>query len=88
MSSTGFAAEAPEYRDRGFWPRPIRPGTKGCFIKGWPRPDPEISPEELIGWCTKFPYAGIGLLMGSPMPDGTAGPQAGSASRGLSRSQA
>jgi hypothetical protein len=60
------------YRDRGFWPRPISLAAKACHVSGWQRPDHEISPAELASWLTKHGNLGVGLLMGSPLPDGTA----------------
>jgi Bifunctional DNA primase/polymerase, N-terminal len=66
-----FAEWAPVYRDASFWPRPIQVGTKGCFIKGWQRPDHDLSAAELDRWLFKRAACGIGLLMGSPFPDGT-----------------
>jgi Bifunctional DNA primase/polymerase, N-terminal len=66
-----FATWAPKYRELGFWPRPIKPGSKGCFIRAWQLPDPEISRNKLDGWLSNNAQFGIGLLMGSPFPDGT-----------------
>jgi hypothetical protein len=66
-----FATCAPPCRAAGLWPRPIRPGTKGCFIKRWQRPDPEIAPAELDRWLWDYAACGVGLVMGSPFPDGT-----------------
>jgi hypothetical protein len=66
-----FAEWAPLYRDHGFWPRPITLGTKACRLKDWPRPDSEIPPAELASWTSEHADLGIGLLMGSPFPDGT-----------------
>jgi hypothetical protein len=72
VSAAGiFATWAPKYRESGFWPRPIRPGSKGCFISGWQRPDPEVAPKELDGWLSDYAFSGIGLVMGSPFPDGS-----------------
>ena len=67
----GFATWAAVYRERGFWPRPVKPGTKACYERGWQRPDSELSPDVLKGWLTSHGSAGIGLLMGNPFPDGT-----------------
>jgi hypothetical protein len=67
-----FAEWARVYRDRGFWPRPISLGAKACHISGWQRPDHEIPPAELASWLTKYGHLGIGVLIGSPFPDGTA----------------
>ena len=66
-----FADWAGLYRERGFWPRPITLGTKAPHIPGWQRPDHEIAPADLASWPTKYGHLGIGLLMGSPFPDGT-----------------
>jgi hypothetical protein len=67
----GFTAWAPSYRERGFWPRPVKPGTKACHLAAWQTPDSELSVEVLQGWLASQRFAGIGLLMGSPFPDGT-----------------
>jgi hypothetical protein len=67
-----FRLEAPAYRDAGFWPRPIRLGSKACYVKDWGRSDSEIPPAELEGWLDICGWDGLGLLMGSPFPDGTA----------------
>ena len=66
-----FAHCAPVYRELGYWPRPITIGSKACHIAGWQRPDHEIPAAELASWLTKYGHLGIGLLMGSPFPDGT-----------------
>jgi hypothetical protein len=59
------------YRDLGMWPRPVKPGTKACKERDWQLPDNEQSPHTLQKWLDKCAPLGIGLLMGSPMPDGT-----------------
>jgi len=66
-----FGDAAPLYRNAGFWPRPVRPGTKACPIKKWNVPDPERKLGELDGWLEQFGHCGIGLVLGSPFPDGT-----------------
>ena len=66
-----FAQWAPTYRDLGYWPRPIFPGTKACKLKDWQTPDPEVDPAALESWLSTFSNHGIGLLLGSPFPDGT-----------------
>lgn len=66
-----FMTEAPRYRGAGFWPRPVQLGSKACKIKGWPRPDPEIGEAELGRWTAEYGGQGVGVLMGSPLPDGT-----------------
>ena len=70
MSGT-FAMQAPRYRKAGFQPRPIETGSKDCKIEGWQRFDKEIGEEEFKRWIEQFGQHGIGLLMGSQMPDGT-----------------
>lgn len=66
-----FATWAQLYRERGFWPRPIAAGTKACPVKGWQKPDDQRAPHELVHWLEQFGACGIGLLLGSPLPDGT-----------------
>ena len=66
-----FEEWAPVYRERGFWPRPIYPGKKACWEKGWQMPDHQQTPELLQEWLDKRKGCGIGLLMGTPFPDGT-----------------
>jgi Bifunctional DNA primase/polymerase, N-terminal len=66
-----FADWAGEYRRRGYWPRPITPSTKACWLRDWQKPDPELPEATLVSWLTSHANCGIGLLMGSPFPDGT-----------------
>ena len=66
-----FADWASEYRRRGYWPRPITPGTKACHVREWQKPDSEWPEATLASWLTSHANFGIGLLMGSPFPDGT-----------------
>ena len=65
-----FAQWAPQYRDLGYWPRPISPGTKACKLGGWQTPDTEVDPPCLSHGCRHADH-GIGLLLGSPFSDGT-----------------
>jgi Bifunctional DNA primase/polymerase, N-terminal len=67
-----FADRAEVYRRRGYWPRPITPGTKACHVRDWQKPDSDLSDATLTSWLTSHAHFGIGLLMGSPFPDGTA----------------
>ena len=55
----------------GFYPRPVRPGTKACPFQKWTIPDPERKVGELDGWLESHGHWGIGLLLGSPFPDGS-----------------
>jgi hypothetical protein len=66
-----FTTYAPILRDRGLWPRPVWPGQKATRVPKWTAPDSEISPSDLDRWSTRYSDYGIGLLMGSPLPDGT-----------------
>jgi hypothetical protein len=66
-----FAEWAPLYRDRGFYPRPVSPNTKACHVRDWQKPDPEIALEVRDKWLSAEADFGLGLLMGSPFPDGT-----------------
>lgn len=66
-----FGELAPLYRKAGFWPRPVRPGTKNCPFQKWNTPDPERKLGELDGWLETHGHWGIGLVLGSPFPDGT-----------------
>ncbi|MFQ0812714.1 hypothetical protein AVM02_00780 [Brucella anthropi] len=66
-----FAELAPLYRSAGFWPRPVRPGTKAPPFRQWNVPDPERKLGELEGWLKKHGTCGIGLVLGSPFPDGS-----------------
>ena len=66
-----FAHWADVYRRRGYWPRPITLGTKACHVREWQKPDSELSEATLASWLTSHAHFGIGLLMGSPFPDGT-----------------
>ena len=73
MSDVGpFAALAPRYRELGYWPRPVAPGTKAPPMKGWQRPDTELASGVLADWLARYGACGIGLVMGSPLPDGSA----------------
>ena len=66
-----FAHWAGVYRRRGYWPRPITPGSKACHVREWQKPDSELPEATLTSWLTSHANFGIGLLMGSPSPDGT-----------------
>ena len=41
-------------------------------MRDWQKPDSELSEQALATWLTSHAHFGIGLLMGSPFPDGTA----------------
>jgi hypothetical protein len=67
-----FAKWAPIYRECGFWPRPISPNTKACHARDWQKSDPEIALDVRERWLNDQGRHGVGLLTGSPFPDGTA----------------
>lgn len=70
MNRTGpFGQFAPVYRSLGMWPRPLM--GKACKEIGWTTPDPALSPEVLSSWEQDKGTYNIGLLAGSPFPDGT-----------------
>jgi len=68
ICKTPFGTWAQPMRDAGFWPRPST--GKACYVKGWSTPDPELDPSVLQGWSSTNAKDNIGLLMGSPLPDG------------------
>jgi hypothetical protein len=68
------------YRECGFWPRALisspdpRTGEKrgkACKLKDWQTPDPELPPSTLAAWDRDSEEWNIGVLMGSPFPDGS-----------------
>jgi hypothetical protein len=66
-----FATWATVYRKIGLWGRPVMPGTKACKIPGWQSPDDQQAPGTFEKWFRLYGRYGIGLLMGSPLPDGS-----------------
>lgn len=66
-----YANEAPVYEAKGFYPRPAKPETKECRIKGWTTPNDKLMPGRTQEWLARYGSWGIGLLLGSPFPDGT-----------------
>lgn len=75
-----FGDWAQTYREIGLNPRPLKfPGVnskgkpigKSCLETSWQKFDSEL-PEELLNqWDEQYPTYNIGLLMGTPLPDGT-----------------
>ncbi len=59
------------FNDLGMWSRRIRPGTKACYDKGWQAPNTDLPTRALQNWLDAWGTFGIGLLMGSPISDGT-----------------
>lgn len=66
-----FADFAPVYRKVGYWARPVRLGSKAPAIEKWTTPDTERKLGELDAWLTNYGHLGIGVVLGSPFPDGT-----------------
>lgn len=66
---TPFGDWAKIYQDLGYWVRPVV--GKAPKIKNWQLPDHE-QPEGIIEkWIEQKPDHNIGLVTGSPFPDGT-----------------
>jgi hypothetical protein len=42
-----FREYARLYRDAGYWPRPVKPGTKAPLGQKWQIPDPDRTQREL-----------------------------------------
>lgn len=66
-----FAQFAPTYTGRGLEPRPVSIGTKQPPFKEWQKPDEQIDPEKRQRWLTQYAELGIGLRLGSMLPDQT-----------------
>lgn len=66
-----FAENVQGYRAAGFWPRPVMLGLKRPPMKNWQLPDSELPPSDLKRWEADYSKLGIGLVMGSPLPDGS-----------------
>ena len=71
VALASFADWAETYRSAGFWPRPVSPNSKACHVRDWQKPDDELTSATLQSWLISHGTHGIGLLMGSPFPDGT-----------------
>jgi hypothetical protein len=81
LCQTPYGTWAKVYQDRGLWPRPLqcpgidaktkKPLGKACREKGWQTPDSELPPGTRERWALELGHYNIGLLMGTPLPDGT-----------------
>jgi hypothetical protein len=60
---------APIYKELGFWPRPL--SGKRCFELQWQLPNEQLPTGTLEKWIKEKPSHNIGLVAGSPFPDGT-----------------
>lgn len=63
-----YATWAPKYREAGFWPLPITPGTKICNVASWQN---GMSDQDFQQSLRSSAFHGIGLLLGSKFSDGT-----------------
>lgn len=68
-----FREHAPAYRAAGYQPIPIKVGTKRPALKGtgWNTQYATLTAEQLQDWDKYYPDAGIGLQMGTLLPDDT-----------------
>ncbi|WP_112309666.1 bifunctional DNA primase/polymerase [Pseudogemmobacter bohemicus] len=66
-----FASEYRAYKEAGFEPRPVTPGTKGPKVKDWNKPDAELPPDIYEKWAAKYADQGLCLRLGTVLPDGT-----------------
>ncbi len=64
-----FGIWAEIYRDLGMWPRPLV--GKAPKEKNWQLPDPELPEGTIEKWDAERADFNIGLVAGSPFPDGT-----------------
>ena len=71
MDDQIYKRHAQSYVDAGYWPRPIGQGSKGSHLPNWQKPNPKWTEKTVLDWQEKYAGAGIGLLLGSPLPDGT-----------------
>ena len=68
-NSGPFGQWAQIYRDIGLQPRPLI--GKACKVSSWQKPDDQQEPGTLEQWDKTMAHCNIGLLMGTPLPDGT-----------------
>lgn len=66
-----FRDHAADYAAAGYWARPVSIGSKACFERNWQKPDDQLPLGLIETWLKTKADHGIGLLMGSPFPDGT-----------------
>lgn len=70
MSAGPFRKYARELQKRKLHPRPVPDGGKGS-VKHWNKPDAELPEGVFDRWLEEHAPAGIGILTGTPFPDGT-----------------
>jgi hypothetical protein len=60
-----FASYAALYREHGYAPIPIRPGSKRPYLSEWSKWCRELpSPELVQHWISRYPKAGLGIALG------------------------
>jgi hypothetical protein len=66
MSGPGpFARLAALYRQQGYAPVPVRPGSKAPCLPGWSRWCAELPPPALVrSWIDRYPGAGLAVALG------------------------
>ena len=69
ICTTPYGTWAPIYRKLGMWPRPLV--GKACKEKNWQLPDSELPEGTIEKWDKERSQHNIGLVAGSPFPDGT-----------------
>jgi hypothetical protein len=80
-----FGALATHYRNSGFNPVPIRPGTKSPAPTGWHTG--RQTDATFQGWLEQYPNHGLGILCGTPLEDWRARSQGPVPYRGRHRSR-
>lgn len=63
-----YATWGPVYRRLGYHPVPITLSTKACHMRGWQEP---VDDDDFKKTLSQYRNFGIGLVMGSVLPDGT-----------------
>lgn len=71
MTDNIFKSNFEAYLKAGYEPRPIKPGTKACKLKGWNKPEAELPDGSYSNWSENCGDHGIGLRLGTPMPGNT-----------------
>lgn len=66
---TPFASYADLYKKAGYWVRPLK--GKRPFLENWQKPDPFFPGGTFETWIEKYANCNLGLVSGSPFPDGT-----------------
>src|SRR5438132_779926 len=60
-----FAQLAATYRQHGYPPIPVRPGSKAPCLRQWSRWSKELPPAALVQeWANRYPDAGLAIALG------------------------